>query len=57
MMSAEYFEYYTIIFRGGGVFPWTHCILCFVEQKPLQILNPTFLSEFILSCRLFGVHF
>jgi len=24
MMSAKYFEYYTIIL-GGGVFSWTHC--------------------------------
>ena len=26
MMSAKYFEYYTIILRGA-VFSWTHCIL------------------------------
>ena len=25
MMSAKYFEYYTIILRGA-VFSWTHCI-------------------------------
>jgi len=25
MMSAKYFEYYTIILRGGR-FSWTHCI-------------------------------
>ena len=25
MMSAKYFEYYTIILRGVGVFSWTHC--------------------------------
>jgi len=24
MMSAKYFEYYTIILRGA-VFSWTHC--------------------------------
>jgi len=26
MMSAKYFEYYTIILRGA-VFSWTHCSL------------------------------
>jgi len=26
MMSAKYFEYYTIILRGGGVFSWKHCV-------------------------------
>ena len=26
MMSAKYFEYYTIILRGA-VFSWTHCIV------------------------------
>jgi len=26
MMFAKYFEYYTIILRGGGVFSWTRCI-------------------------------
>ena len=25
MMSAKYFEYYTIILRGA-IFSWTHCI-------------------------------
>jgi len=27
MMSAKYFEYYTIILRGA-VFSWTHCTVC-----------------------------
>jgi len=26
LMSAKYFEYYTIILRGA-VFSWTHCII------------------------------
>jgi len=26
MMFAKYFEYYTIILRGGGVFSWTRCM-------------------------------
>jgi len=29
VMFAKYFEYYTIILMGGGVFSWTHCTVCF----------------------------
>jgi len=25
MMFAKYFEYYTIILGGGGIFSWTRC--------------------------------
>ena len=33
MMSAKYFEYYTIILRGA-VFSWTHCtLLAIMSQK------------------------
>jgi len=31
MMSAQYFEYYTIILRGG-VFSWTHSVAVSAEH-------------------------
>ena len=37
MMSAKYFEYYTIILRGA-VFSWTHCIYIFGLLPPNGIL-------------------
>jgi len=37
VMSAEYFEYYTIILRGGAFFSWTRCMYN-VSQKLYKIV-------------------
>jgi len=36
MMSAKYFEYYTIILRGA-IFSWTHCIISKRYFQGLQL--------------------
>ena len=32
-MFAKYFESYTIILRGGGVFSWTRCMFKYTRKK------------------------
>ena len=63
MMFAKYFEYYTIILRGGGRFLWTRCtytvlwcsliimtILCFLGQN-LPVIVQSCIFNQPLKCR------
>ena len=55
MMSAKYFEYYTIIL-GGAVFSWTRCI-CFLNVFTLQKLTKCARSKFQLLTTLLQINF
>jgi len=39
VMSAKYFEYYTIILGGGAVFSWTHCITIYITGEIFYIFE------------------
>ena len=58
MMSAKYFEYYTIILRGA-VFSWTHCS-CTGCQSTRHMTNSSHCQFVIISafivCLQFRVH-
>jgi len=41
IMSAKYFEYYTIILRGA-VFSWTHCI---THDLDLQTIDRVYVNH------------